>query len=81
MLHESNYLAVCNAKATPHPKCEIKCSTDAECYEPSNPLRVCVKGSCVDPGCETDEECKLMLWDSMAGLKGARAVCREKKAS
>ncbi len=79
MVYEGSYLAICNKKAKPVASCEIKCSTDAECYESTNPLRSCVKGSCVDPGCETDEECKVLLQNAIGGISGARAVCKGAK--
>ena len=68
MVYENSYLAVCNKKASPVPACEIKCTNDAECAEFDNPLRSCVNGSCVDPGCETDEECKILLGGAFFGV-------------
>ena len=78
MIAEDSYLATCDQSASPVPKCEVQCSSDAECGDASNPLRVCASGRCIDPGCETDEECKLILAESVFSLRGARAVCRDK---
>ncbi len=77
MIAEGNYLATCNLKAKPLPVCELACKRNAECTNASSPLSVCVNGRCVDPGCETDEECKLIFGESVGMLSGARAVCRE----
>lgn len=80
IIYENSYLATCNLAATPLPQCEVKCTRDAECALTSNPLRLCSDaGLCVDPGCDTDEECKLRLGSS-PGLSGAQAVCRDKVA-
>jgi hypothetical protein len=76
MTYMDSYLATCNKKAKPLPTCEIACERDAQCHTESSPLSVCVDGRCQDPGCETDEECKLTLSTSdYAGIRGVRAVC------
>ncbi len=78
MVYEDSYLAVCNTRVDPA-ECEVRCSHDAECATASNPLRACVNELCVDPGCETDEECKILLGATFIGTySGARAVCRDR---
>jgi hypothetical protein len=76
MTYLDSYLATCNKKAEPVPTCVIACERDAQCHTESNPLSVCVDGRCQDPGCETDEECKLTLSTSdYAGYRGVRVIC------
>jgi hypothetical protein len=78
MVYMDSYLATCDTSAKPVPTCSIACETDAQCATVSNPLRQCVSGRCTDPGCETDEECKIRLADTAAmNYSGVRAVCME----
>lgn len=77
MAYMDSYLATCDKSAKPVPTCSIACQTDAQCSTNANPLRQCVSGRCTDPGCETDEECKILLSDSaLMSLTGVRAVCK-----
>lgn len=84
MTYEENYLARCDTSATPLPKCVVQCDRDSQCATSSNPLRKCVipsgssHGQCQDPGCDTDEECKIRLELVSQLPPGTKAVCRDK---
>lgn len=78
MTYEENYLAKCDTSAAPVPRCVIRCDRDAQCASSTNPLRKCVQGLCQDPGCDTDEECKIRLELVSQLPPGTRAVCRER---
>ncbi|HMJ12732.1 MAG TPA: hypothetical protein VK524_15025, partial [Polyangiaceae bacterium] len=86
MTFEANYLAKCDTSATPLPRCVIQCDRDAQCASSTNPLRKCVmasgsnQGLCQDPGCDTDEECKIRLELVTPLPAGTRAVCRDRQA-
>lgn len=78
MTQLDSYLAVCN-KTTDPPSCDVSCERDSQCDVDGNPLRVCVDGHCKDPGCETDEECKIRLapkTTSTTTSLGMQYVCR-----
>jgi len=80
--YTSNFLAVCNKSGTPVPTCEVSCQNDAQCSSGTTTtttttgkkLSVCVSGKCQNPGCETDEECKI-LHPEYSTYQGAKAVC------
>lgn len=78
MTYMDSYLATCNKSASTVPTCEVSCERDSQCATDSNPLRVCVGGRCQDPGCDTDEECKIRLAPTTATgqPKGIQYVCR-----
>lgn len=60
-------------------KCRTPCSTDSECNAPIYPnyaRKACVSGYCQDIGCETAEECRILL-RIMPGSK-EDAECRPK---
>jgi hypothetical protein len=78
MTFEENYLAKCDTAAKPVPRCVIQCDRDAQCASSTNPLRKCVQGLCQDPGCDTDEECKIRLELVSQLPAGTRAVCRDR---
>jgi hypothetical protein len=73
-----SYLATCNKSASPVPACEVSCERDSQCATTSTPYRVCASGRCVDPGCETDEECKIQLRGNTTTTttRGLEYVCR-----
>jgi hypothetical protein len=81
MTYERNYLAKCDANGKPLPICVVQCDRDAQCMTSSNPLRKCVNKLCQDPGCDTDEECKIRLELVSALPAGTKAVCRDKVAA
>jgi hypothetical protein len=77
-----NPLAVCNAT-----KCEVPCESDPECATTSvvNPvvggvptvvagLQVCVNHKCVDVGCDSDDQCRIM--NRIVGGSTTTAECR-----
>jgi len=80
MTYLNSYLATCNKSAKPVPTCEVSCERDSQCATTANPLRICSSGRCMDPGCETDEECKLQLRGSTTttttATRGLEYVCR-----
>lgn len=78
MTYEENYLAKCDTVAKPLPRCVIQCDRDAQCASSTNPLRKCIRGLCQDPGCDTDEECKIRLELVSQLPAGTRAVCRDR---
>jgi hypothetical protein len=86
MTYEENYLATCNKSVTAPelPYCVVQCDTDSQCATSNNPLRKCVvpansaHGTCQDPGCDTDEECKIRLELNGQLSAGTKAVCRDK---
>jgi hypothetical protein len=66
-------LATCGADGD----CVQPCSSDFECSSPTNfTYRVCLNGTCVDSGCETDEECRIRL--AVTAASGDEAECRPK---
>jgi hypothetical protein len=87
MTFEENYLATCFTPPAPTlPYCVVQCDTDAQCATANNPLRKCVvttgpHGTCQDPGCTTDEECKIRLELVSQLPAGTQAVCRDKPAT
>lgn len=79
MVKLDSYLASCDKTTTPVPTCKVSCKNDAECKS-LTPLGQCVSGTCKDPGCETDEECRAVLENDPAivnksSYPGIRAVC------
>jgi hypothetical protein len=77
MIYRRSYLAVCNTEVDP-PACVVTCERDIDCSTSDNPLGFCLNGKCQDPGCETNEECKLRLEYSTPLPAGTHAVCRAK---
>jgi hypothetical protein len=60
-------------------ECKTPCLTDIECDTPRNyGYSRCIDGYCIDVGCDSDEECRILL-NVQAG-RGTDAVCREKTA-
>jgi hypothetical protein len=52
-----NALSTCDTKTK---KCSEPCEKDAECDSTFNyRFRACIKGTCQDVGCESDEECRI----------------------
>jgi hypothetical protein len=77
MINRRSYLAFCDTTVDP-PTCQVHCERDTDCRTADNPLGLCVNTRCLDPGCETNEECKLRLEYSTQLPDGTRAVCRAK---
>ncbi len=69
----SNVLSICVEK-----ECQTPCQSDIECDKPRDyGYSKCINGSCTDVGCETDEECRILL--KVQAGRGLDAVCREPK--
>jgi hypothetical protein len=73
-----NVLSTCD---TASGKCRTPCANDRECVNVVSMVgaySICVDGYCADAGCETDEECKILL-QSQIGIGTAKyAECRPK---
>ena len=74
-----NPLAVCNAT-----KCDVPCQSDPECLATIsiNPntgvmggLQVCIDAHCVDVGCDSDDQCRIL--NHILGGSKTTAECRE----
>lgn len=74
---ERDVRAFCDANA----KCQVPCKSDIECGNPYNyGHRSCVDGLCIDVGCESDQECRIIFATQIEG--GAiDAICRDKPAT
>jgi hypothetical protein len=67
----SNVLSVCLEG-----ECKTPCQSDIECDSPRQyGYSRCINGSCIDVGCENDEECRILL--KVQAGRGIDAVCRE----
>jgi hypothetical protein len=61
-------------------QCHTPCQSDIECDKPSDyGYSKCINGSCTDVGCESDEECRILL--KVQAGRGVDAVCREPAAA
>jgi hypothetical protein len=72
----ANPLSLCNQG-----KCQIPCVADLDCPadSTSRALSVCVNGYCKDAGCETRDECRILLQRQGASLTNLLDVdCKEK---
>jgi hypothetical protein len=68
----SNVLSICVEQ-----ECQTPCQSDIECDKPRDyGYSRCLNGSCTDVGCETDEECRILL--KVQAGRGVDAVCRDK---
>ena len=56
ILYKDSEFASCDKSKQP-PACTVKCDNDSECGK----YELCVSGGCVPAGCESDDECKVML--------------------
>jgi hypothetical protein len=60
-------------------QCHTPCQSDIECDKPSDyGYSKCINGSCTDVGCESHEECRILL--KVQAGRGVDAVCREPAA-
>ena len=67
----SNVLSVCLEG-----ECKTPCQSDIECDSPRQyGYSRCINGSCIDVGCESDEECRILL--KVQAGRGVDAVCRD----
>jgi hypothetical protein len=61
-------------------ECHTPCQSDVECDKPRDyGYSKCINGSCTDVGCESDEECRILL--KVQAGRGVDAVCREPAAT
>ncbi len=62
-------------------KCRAPCVADADCSDPTfRTIQVCANGYCQDAGCETRDECKILLQKQGTLLTNLLDVeCRAKK--
>jgi hypothetical protein len=67
ILYDNSEFASCDKSKQP-PACTVKCENDSECGK----YELCVSGSCVPAGCDTDDECKAILGPLPPG---EHAVC------
>jgi hypothetical protein len=52
-----NPFSICQAG-----KCRVACATDATCNDATaKSIQVCAEGFCQDAGCQTKEECRILL--------------------
>jgi len=74
-----NPLAICNAT-----KCDVPCQSDPECLATIavNPitgvmggLQVCIDSHCVDVGCDSDDQCRIL--NHIVGGSKTSAECRD----
>jgi hypothetical protein len=57
-------------------KCSVPCQTDLECGNPmSYNFLACVSGTCVNVGCESDEQCRIMM--GLSPGSNIEAECRD----
>ena len=85
MLDNESYLAYCDTTPSGTPalrRCVMKCDRDSQCRTSRNPLGVCVvtagQGRCQEPGCDSHEECKILLELNGSLPRGTKALCRDK---
>jgi hypothetical protein len=66
----NNVLSACRDK-----ECITPCASDIECDQPSKyGYSACIENFCVDIGCESDEECRILL--KVQAGRGSDAACR-----
>jgi len=58
-------------------ECQQPCVTDLDCSNPDNyNFRACVEGYCENIGCETDEECRILMNLNSGSVNRIDAECR-----